>query len=92
MILYSSVECIVYDAQSLKNKRAIIQRVLTRLKQKFNVSVAEMEFQDVWQRTKIGIAIVSSSKVQADREMQKALEFIDSFPELERTITHIEWL
>jgi uncharacterized protein len=85
-------ECIIYDAHSLKDKRAVLQRILTRLKQKFNVSVSEVDYQDVWQRTKIAIAAVTSTRVMTELELQNALKFIDSFPEIERTITDIEWL
>lgn len=85
-------ECIIYDAHSLKEKRAVLQRILTRLKQKFNVSVAEVDYQDVWQRTKIAIAVVTSTKVSTEHELHNALKLIDSFPEIERTITEIEWL
>ncbi|MFJ5622072.1 DUF503 domain-containing protein [Peribacillus loiseleuriae] len=85
-------ECIIYDAHSLKDKRAVLQRVLTRLKQKFNVSVSEVDFQDTWQRTQIAIVAVTSSRKSTEREIQNALQFLDSFPELERTLTDIEWL
>ncbi|WP_026566471.1 MULTISPECIES: DUF503 domain-containing protein [unclassified Bacillus (in: firmicutes)] len=85
-------ECMIYDAHSLKEKRAVLQRILTRLKQKFNVSVAEVGFQDVWQRTKIAIVVVTSTRVSTEHELNNALKLIDSFPEIERTITEIEWL
>jgi uncharacterized protein YlxP (DUF503 family) len=85
-------ECIIYNAHSLKDKRAVLQRIMTRLKQKFNISIAEVDFQDTWQRTKIAMAVVSSVRNPAEIELQKALKFIDSFPEIERTITDIEWL
>ncbi|MFP5111287.1 DUF503 domain-containing protein [Bacillaceae bacterium C204] len=85
-------ECMIYDAHSLKEKRAVLQRILTRLKQKFNVSVAEVGFRDVWQRTKIAIVVVTSTRVNTEHELNNALKFIDSFPEIERTITEIEWL
>jgi uncharacterized protein len=85
-------ECIIHDAHSLKEKRAVLQRVLTRLKQKYNVSVSETDYQDLWQRTKIAIVTVTSSQKATERELQHALHFLDSFPELERTITDIEWL
>lgn len=92
MIIGSSeCECIIYDAHSLKEKRAVMQRILTRLKQKFNVSVAEIDHQDLWQRTKIAIVSVASARVSVERELQHALKLIDSFPEIERTITDIEW-
>jgi len=85
-------ECMIYDAHSLKDKRAVLQRILTRLKQRFNVSVAEVDYQDTWQRTKIAIAVVTSSRVSTEQELQNAFKLIDSFPEIERTITEIEWL
>lgn len=88
----AACECIIYDAHSLKEKRAVLLRILSRLKQKFNISVSEVDYQDVWQRTKIAIVAVSSSKVTTEHELQNALAFIDSFPEIERTITDIEWL
>ncbi|MBA9024826.1 hypothetical protein HNP81_000108 [Peribacillus huizhouensis] len=76
----------------MKDKRAVLQRVLTRLKQKFNISVSEVGFQDTWQRTQIAIVAVTSSRKATEREIQNALQFLDSFPELERTLTDIEWL
>ncbi|MCM3654045.1 DUF503 domain-containing protein [Metabacillus litoralis] len=92
MIGYVDCECIIYDSQSLKDKRAVLQRVLTRIKQKYNVSISEIDFQDTWQRTKFGIVAISSSKVQTEKELQSVLHFIDSFPEIERTVTTVEWL
>ncbi|WP_318504546.1 DUF503 domain-containing protein [Bacillus sp. T3] len=88
----ANCECIIYDAHSLKEKRAVLLRIMTRLKQRYNVSVAEVDFQDVWQRTKIAIVSVASAKVAVEKELQNALKLIDSFPEIERTITDLEWL
>lgn len=85
-------EWIIYDTHSLKEKRAVLQRILTRLKQKYNVSVSEIDHQDVWQRTAIAIAVVGSDRVSVEKELQRALKLIDSFPEIERTITDIDWL
>ncbi|MFP3723650.1 DUF503 domain-containing protein [Priestia filamentosa] len=92
MIGYLTFEAIIYDAASLKEKRAVLQRIITRIKGKFNVSIAEIDHQDVWQRTSIGIVSISSAKNISERELYKLLEFVDSFPEIERTLTNIEWL
>ncbi|WP_082252827.1 DUF503 family protein [Bacillus sp. FJAT-27251] len=88
----AACECIIYDAHSLKEKRAVLQRIIARLKQRYNVSVSEVDYQDVWQRTKIAIVAVSAARQATERELQNALKMIDSFPEIERTITEIEWL
>ncbi|MCA1059125.1 DUF503 family protein [Rossellomorea aquimaris] len=92
MISYVECECMIYDSHSLKEKRAVLQRIMSRLKQKFNVSVAEIDHQDVWQRTKIAIVAVASSKGASEREIEHALKFIDSFPEWERLETQFESL
>lgn len=88
----ATVECLIYEAHSLKDKRAVLKKIMTRLKNKFNLSVAEVDYQDVWQRTKIAIVVVTSVKQMTEREINGALKLIDSFPEIERTITEIEWL
>jgi uncharacterized protein len=92
MIGYVECECIIYNATSLKEKRAVLQRILTRLKQKYNISAAEIDYQNVWQRTKIGMVAISSSRIITESELQNAIKMIDSFPEIERTITTFEWL
>jgi uncharacterized protein len=92
MIGYVECECLIYNSNSLKDKRAVLQRILTRLKQKYNVAVSEIDYQDTWQRTKIAIVSVSSSKKSTERELTNSLKLIDSFPEIERAVTEFEWL
>ncbi|WAA10756.1 DUF503 domain-containing protein [Fervidibacillus albus] len=92
MILSAEIECHFYYCQSLKDKRAILQRIFTRIENKFNFAVAEIDYQNQWQRSKIALVTVSSSKEVAEREYEKVLQMIDSFPEIERTNVVIEWL
>lgn len=92
MIVYAEVECMLYEGQSLKAKRSVLKRIMTRLGQNFNVAVTELDYHDLWQRTKIGIVTVSNDLVMAEKVIQQALSMIDSFPEIERTITNIERL
>ncbi len=91
MIGSVTCECFIYDVQSLKGKRAVLKSIITRLKQRLNISVSETGYQDLWQRTEISIVTVSSDRVIAEKELQKALAMIDSTPEIERTITQFEW-
>lgn len=92
MIVYVEVECMLYEGQSLKNKRSILKRITAQLSQNFNVAIAELDYHDLWQRTKLGIVTVSNDTVHAEKVIQQALNMIDSFPEIERTITDIERL
>ncbi|MFC5558103.1 DUF503 domain-containing protein [Ureibacillus thermophilus] len=83
MIVYLEAAFIIPDAHSLKEKRAVLQRMITRAKQKFNVSVAEIDHQDVWQRTKIAVVTVASSRQAAEREIDQVLHFLQSNPSWE---------
>ena len=92
MIIYAEVECKLYEGHSLKQKRSVLKRLISKIQKEFNVSITELDYQNLWQRTKLGIAIVSNEYVHAEKMMQKVFETIDSFPELERTLTDIERL
>ncbi|HGX1647631.1 TPA: DUF503 domain-containing protein [Listeria innocua] len=85
-------EFFMQEPQNLKEKRAILQRILTRTKQKFNISIAETDYQDLWQRTEISFAVVSASHIQAEKEASEVIAFLDSFPEWERAETVMEKL
>ncbi|WP_026701099.1 DUF503 domain-containing protein [Salibacterium aidingense] len=92
MIGAAHCECLIYQAQSLKEKRAVVKSITTRLKQKLNVSVAETDHHDLWQRTALTIVTVNRDKSVVERELQKALDMMDRQPELDRTVTDYEWL
>ncbi|QQZ07908.1 DUF503 domain-containing protein [Heyndrickxia vini] len=92
MIRYVECEFRIYEVGSLKEKRAVLQRTISRLKQKLNVSVSEIGHQDLWQRTKIAVVSVASSQTAAEKEIENAIKFLDSFPEWERLETIYEWL
>ncbi len=85
-------ECLLYDAHSLKDKRSVLQSILTRARQKYNLSASEVDFQDQWQRTKFAFVAVSSSKKVVENELNAALALIDQHPEIERADTLYEWL
>jgi uncharacterized protein len=50
-------------AHSLKEKRAVIRKMRDRLRARFNVAVAELDHQDVWQRATLGVVSISESQV-----------------------------
>jgi uncharacterized protein YlxP (DUF503 family) len=85
-------EFIIPTAHSLKEKRAVLKSMLTRSKQRFNVSAAEVDHQNVWQRTRIAFVTVSSSKELADKEMEQVLQYLESNPEWECLEVQKEYL
>lgn len=65
------------DSGSLKSKRQVLRRVTDRLKARFNVSVAEVEDQDLWQRATIALAVVSADRRHVDEQLQKIIHFVE---------------
>ena len=52
----------LHGPQSLKQKRSVIQKALARCRNRFPASCAEVGHQDLWQRTLLGFAVISSSE------------------------------
>jgi uncharacterized protein len=86
-----TVELHVPGSQSLKDKRMVLRRIKDRLK-KFNVAVAEVEHQDLWQRAALAIVTVSTEEAHADRELQAVADEIDRVEPGLITRTEIEYL
>jgi uncharacterized protein YlxP (DUF503 family) len=85
------VEMHIPYAQSLKDKRMVLRRVKDRL-QKFNVAVAEVEHQDLWQRAALGIVAVSTTDDHLERELAAAADEIERVEPGLVTRTEIEFL
>ncbi|GAB4564515.1 MAG: DUF503 domain-containing protein [Anaerolineae bacterium] len=64
---------------SLKGKRGILKPLMARLRRDFNVSVAEVDAQDVWQRAVIGVACVSSSHDYAHGLLTQVAEAVEAW-------------
>ena len=62
---------------SLKEKRSVIRSLLDRLRDKFNVSVAETGLQDVHERAELTIALVASDGHLAEAVLQKADQLVE---------------
>ena len=61
---------------SLKAKRRVIKSLKDRLRQRFNVAVAEMGYQDVWQSASIAVATVSPDGAYANRTVSLVAEYV----------------
>ena len=78
-------------SQSLKDKRMVLRGVKNRLR-KFNVAVAEVDHQDLWQRAGLGIVTVSNSEPHADRELAAVIDEIERTEPGLITRTELEFL
>jgi len=69
---------------SLKDKRQIVKSITQRVRNKYNVSVAEVDDNDRWQIASLGICVVSNSSRHANEVLSKVVRFIEeSRPDLE---------
>src|SRR3954470_23685166 len=65
------------QAGSLKAKRQVLRRVSDRVKARFNVSVAEVDDQDLWQRATLAIAVVGDDQRHVNEMMDKILQYVE---------------
>ncbi len=64
------------ENQSLKGKRQVIKSITSRVRNKFQVTVAEVDDNDSWQRATIGIGYISNNKRFTNQVLSKAVDFI----------------
>jgi uncharacterized protein YlxP (DUF503 family) len=77
---------------SLKEKRRRIKSLLARMRNKYNVSIAEVGFNDNLRMAQLGAAVVSNDNAHADRMISTIVRMIDSEPELVMTDYRVEIL
>ena len=58
------------NSHSLKDKRQVVKGLKDRLRRKFNVSVAEIDYQDLWQRALVAAVTVASDHAHGERVLQ----------------------
>lgn len=71
------------EPDNLKSKRQVLRHLKERLKSHFNAAVAEVDFQDKWQRTVIGISFISLYESDAEKICEKLMNFIERDGRLE---------
>ena len=77
-VAVGTVELHLPDVGSLKDKRRALKGVKEKVRHRFEVSVAEVDHQDSWQRATLAVACVSQDSRHANEVVSKALDFIES--------------
>lgn len=75
---------------SLKGKRRVVKSLIGQVRSRFNVAVAEIALNDVWQRAEIGISTIGNSQPIINSVLDKILEFIERTCLVEVIDTDIE--
>ena len=87
-----TLEIRLENAHSLKDKRHVIKSLQDRLRRKFNVAVAEIDCQDLWQRAVVTAVTVSSDHGHAERVLQSVEEEAAALLGPELTGATVEWM
>ena len=74
------------EVHSLKEKRMVLRRVKDRAQQKFNLAIAEVGENDIWQRAVLGVAVLGSGR----RFVESALDEVVRFIRSEAEVTNVE--
>jgi uncharacterized protein YlxP (DUF503 family) len=80
------------EGNSLKDKRRVVRSLIDTARRRFNVSIAEVDDQDLLRTATIGVATVSNDSAHANSVLSKVLEFIQSHPELDVYDVAMEFL
>lgn len=86
------VTLVLHDSHSLKDKRQVLKSVIEKVRNRFNVSVAETGSNDLWQRAEIGIAAIGNDKAFVNSVLDKVMNFIEGMHLAEVTDSNIELL
>ncbi|MBV8834709.1 MAG: DUF503 domain-containing protein [Acidobacteriaceae bacterium] len=82
----------VEDSHSLKDKRHVVKSLNDRLRQRFNVSTAEIDGLDSWQNSVVAVVTVSGDRVRAEQILQAAEAFAASILGGALAGSTVEWI
>ncbi len=72
----ASIDIHLPESGSLKAKRQILKRIKDRVRNRFNVSIAEVDHNDLWQRTTLGVSVVANQRQFANQVLSGVVELI----------------
>ena len=85
-----TIEMHIPESGSLKTKRHSLKSLKDRIRSKFNVSVAEVDHNDLWQKASLAVAAVSNDKSYLNQTLDHVLDMVRSVPEVSLLDYHIE--
>jgi uncharacterized protein YlxP (DUF503 family) len=87
-----TLELRLENSHSLKDKRHVVQGLKDRLRNKFNVAVAEVEYQDLWQRAAVAAVTVSGDRTYAEKILQSVEDEAAALLGKSLAEATVEWL
>jgi uncharacterized protein YlxP (DUF503 family) len=85
-----TIEVHIPDSGSLKTKRQSLRSLKDRIRNTFNVSVAEVDGNDLWQKSSLAVAAVSNDKSHLNQTLDRVINMVRAVPELDLLDYQIE--
>jgi uncharacterized protein YlxP (DUF503 family) len=86
------LELLLHDNHSLKGKRSVLRTIKARVQNKFNVSIAECDDHDLWQRATLGVSQVGADQPHVDSCLREVIRFIERLEIVELGAERVEFL
>jgi uncharacterized protein YlxP (DUF503 family) len=86
------LELLLPENHSLKGKRSVLRTIKARVQNKFNVSIAECDDHDLWQRATLGVSQVGADQAHVDSCLREVIRFIDELQMAELGEERVEFL
>ena len=87
-----TIEVMIPWAQSLKDKRSAVRGLKDRLRSRFNASIAEVAYQDKWQRAIIAVCFVGNDRRRLESDMAMVRQLCEEAQDLQLADIHQQWL
>ena len=86
------LDLVLPQGSSLKEKRQVIKSLITRIRDKFNVSISEVGGHELWQRAQVGICLVGTDKRFINSSLDKVIDYIEGLGLLEIVSSKMEFI
>lgn len=87
-----TLDLLIPHCGSLKEKRTVIKSIKDKIRNKFNVSIAEIDFQDKWQRARIAVVQVGNDYLYIEKNLNSVFTIIEANGMIEITKHSVEYL
>lgn len=87
-----TMDLLIPESNSLKDKRQVVKSLLDGIRNKYNVSAAEIDALDIWRKTVIAVACVSNDKSFANSILSKVLDSVNANPRVSVESCQVEFV
>ena len=72
------LDVIIPENHSLKGKRQVVKKIIDRVRNRFNISIAEVGDNELWQRSQLGLSIVGNDRRFVNSYLDRVVNFIEA--------------